>query len=149
MISEDTWYLLGQYIQRTYIKVFFSDINQIRTKKQNMFQWKGFITGDKKVAPLPSTRTNGLKKNFVSKVNFNVEPTACVSVCASQAISRKLLKSPSSNLARWLRQTWGPMHHVLIILTLTEGQQMEVTQKEIMKIINVCVTYTHTVSVLR
>ena len=41
--------------------------------------------------------------------------SVCLCVCPSQAIPRKLLKSSSSNLARWLPH----MHHVLIILTLT------------------------------
>ena len=34
-------YIFEQHLERIYIKVFFSDINQIRTKKViNMFQWR-------------------------------------------------------------------------------------------------------------
>ena len=55
-----------------------------------------------------------LQAIYVCKANFNIEPRLCacecvcvfVCVCPTQVISQKLLKSSSSNLARWLPQTW-------------------------------------------
>ena len=56
--------LFEHHLQRINIKILLSDISKIRTKKQNMLQWKGAHHRRlKKVAPLPSARTNELHAN--------------------------------------------------------------------------------------
>ena len=47
--------------------------------------------------------------NFLSKLKLKEEyqdESVCVSVCPSQVILRKMLKSSSSNLAQWQPQIW-------------------------------------------